>query len=67
MLVLSRKRQECIRISDGVVVTVLGIHGGIVKLGIEAPQQMHVVRTELITASVKSSDRAMSATIVPLA
>jgi carbon storage regulator CsrA len=32
-----------------VVITVLSIQGGTVKLGIEAPRQMHVMHTELIT------------------
>lgn len=50
MLILSRKRQESIRISGDMVVTVLAFHGSIVKLGIEAPRQMHVMRTELTTA-----------------
>lgn len=58
MLVLSRKRQESIRISDDVVVTVLAIQGSSVKIGIEAPRKMHVVRSELTTVPVKSPDRA---------
>ena len=47
MLVLSRKRQESIRISDDIVVTVLGIHGNKVQLGIEAPAEIPVHRTEV--------------------
>ena len=47
MLVLSRKIGERIRIGDGVVVTVVRITGGGVRLGIEAPPEMPVVREEL--------------------
>ena len=47
MLVLSRKRQESIRISDDIVVTVLAIHGKKVQLGIEAPAEIPVHRTEV--------------------
>ncbi len=47
MLVLSRKRQESIRIRDDIVVTVLAIQGNKVRLGIEAPKETHVLRTEL--------------------
>ncbi len=47
MLVLSRKRQESIRIRDDIVVTVLSIQGNKVRLGIEAPKEIHVLRTEL--------------------
>ncbi len=47
MLVLSRKVGERIRIGDGVFITVVRITGGGVRLGIEAPAEMPVVREEL--------------------
>jgi len=47
MLVLSRKVGERIRIGDGITVTVVRVTGGGVRLGIEAPQEMPVVREEL--------------------
>ncbi|HTR99812.1 MAG TPA: carbon storage regulator CsrA [Bacteroidota bacterium] len=47
MLILARKAEEEIRIGDNVVIKVLGIHNGQVKLGIEAPRDMRVVRGEL--------------------
>jgi len=47
MLVLSRKAHEGIWIGDNVLVTVLSIQRGRVKLGIEAPDEVHVERTEL--------------------
>ena len=50
MLVLSRKCEESIRISDDIVITVLEIRGARVKLGIQAPVQMRVLRTELLAA-----------------
>lgn len=50
MLVLMRRQQESIRISDEVVVTVVAIRGRTVRLGIEAPPHIRVVRTELISA-----------------
>lgn len=49
MLVLSRKRGESIIIADGLItVTVLEIHGRQVRLGIEAPRDISVVREELV-------------------
>jgi carbon storage regulator len=48
MLVLSRKRQESIRISDEIVVTVLAVHGNKVQLGIEAPAEVPVHRGEVL-------------------
>jgi carbon storage regulator len=47
MLVLSRKTNESICISDKIVVTMLGIHGKTVRLGIEAPIDVPVRRQEV--------------------
>ena len=47
MLVLSRKLTESIHIGDSVVVTVLEIQGHKVRLGIEAPKDIHILRSEL--------------------
>lgn len=50
MLVLSRKRDEriIIGISGDIVVTVLEIHNDKVRLGIEAPREIPIVRQELL-------------------
>ncbi|MCA9177496.1 MAG: carbon storage regulator [Planctomycetales bacterium] len=47
MLVLTRKLQEQIRIGDNVVVTVLRVQGNSVRLGVEAPQEVSILRGEL--------------------
>jgi len=47
MLILARKGEEEIRIGDNIVIKVLGIHNGQVKLGIDAPRDVRVVRGEL--------------------
>lgn len=47
MLVLSRKTGERIWIGDDIAVTVVRITGGGVRIGIEAPSEMPVVREEL--------------------
>ena len=47
MLVLSRKSTESIHIGDNVVVTVLEIRGNKVRIGIDAPKEIHVLRSEL--------------------
>jgi carbon storage regulator len=49
MLVLSRKPMERIQIGDSVVVTIMEIRGSTVRIGIDAPRHIHVLRTELIT------------------
>lgn len=47
MLVLSRKLNQEIVIGDNVKVTILKIKGNTVRLGIEAPRNVRVVRGEL--------------------
>ena len=47
MLVLSRKQQESIRINDNIVVTVLEIQRNKVRIGIDAPKEIPVLRSEL--------------------
>jgi carbon storage regulator len=47
MLVLSRKQSERIRLGNDIVVTVVRVSGDKVRLGIEAPSNMVVLRDEL--------------------
>ncbi|NBW96101.1 MAG: carbon storage regulator [Planctomycetia bacterium] len=47
MLVLSRKQNQRIRVGDSVVVTVVRVSGDKVRIGIEAPESMRVLRDEL--------------------
>lgn len=49
MLVLSRKETERIRLGDSIVLTIVQISGDKVRLGIEAPSDMLVLRDELET------------------
>ena len=48
MLVLTRKLMEKLYIGDNVCVTVVRLEGGQVRLGIEAPREVAVVRAELL-------------------
>ena len=48
MLVLSRCKKERIAIGDNIFITVLGIEGGRVRIGIEAPASVPIRRTELL-------------------
>ena len=47
MLILSRRIGEIIRIGPHIVVTVLGVNGSQVRLGIEAPKDVAVHREEV--------------------
>jgi carbon storage regulator len=47
MLVLTRKVGERIQIGDKIFITVVRINGMAVRLGVEAPAELAVVRQEL--------------------
>lgn len=47
MLVLSRKVNEEIQIGDNIIIKVVQVRNGKVRLGIVAPRDVNVVRTEL--------------------
>jgi carbon storage regulator len=47
MLILSRRIDESLKIGDDVTVTVLGVRGGQVRLGIQAPRSVPVDRKEV--------------------
>lgn len=49
MLVLTRKLMEKLYIGDDVCVTIVRIEGGQVRLGIEAPREVPVIRAELVS------------------
>lgn len=56
MLILTRRVGEAIQIREGddrIYVTVVEIKGAKVRLGIEAPDDVRIVRTELIEAEIK--------------
>jgi carbon storage regulator CsrA len=48
MLVLARKLDESIVIGDNIVVKVVSVENGVVKLGIDAPKEISIIRNELI-------------------
>ncbi len=55
MLVLTRKVDESITIGDSIVLTVLGIEGERVKIGINAPRDMLILRQEVFLAVQEQS------------
>ena len=58
MLVLSRRRSETLLLGAGVRITVLKVERNSVRLGIEAPEDVSIVRTELLEAcSTKPASR----------
>ena len=58
MLVLSRRERERIRLGDSIVVTVVRVAGDKVRLGIEAPPHVLVLRDELEPRVVSDPETA---------
>jgi carbon storage regulator len=52
MLVLTRKTGESIAIQPGIYLTVVAVEGRQVRLGIDAPESVTILRTELLDASL---------------
>jgi len=65
VLVLARKCGETIRVGEGIRITVVGIAGGQVRLGIEAPETVSVHREEvwerIAAANVEASSTSIDA------
>ena len=47
MLVLSRKESEKIKLGDDITITVVRVSGDRVRIGIEAPKDLIILRREL--------------------
>jgi len=48
MLVLARKLDESIVLGDNITIKVISIDKGVVKLGIDAPREVSIIRNELL-------------------
>lgn len=62
LLILTRKKEEAILIGKDIVVKVLGIEGDRVRLGIEAPRDMKVLREELYNEVSNENIKALEST-----
>jgi carbon storage regulator len=56
MLILTRRVGESLMIGDEVSITVLGIRGGQVRIGIDAPKDVPVHREEIYN-KIKSEEK----------
>lgn len=57
MLILSRRSGESITIGDEITITIVGISGSQVRLGIAAPREVRVLREEIYKA-IREENRA---------
>ena len=65
MLVLTRKLMEKLFIGDDICVTVVRLEGGQVRLGIDAPREVTVVRAELVPERASPRPKAEGRTLPP--
>ena len=56
MLVLSRRVRERVRLGDSIVLTIVRVSGDRVRLGIEAPDDVLVLREELEIRAAPESE-----------
>ena len=64
MLVLTRKLQETIKIGDQVTIHILKVKGNTVRLGIDAPRQIRVMRGELADKEAAADEQLAAKTPV---
>ena len=57
MLVLSRKESEKVLLGDDIVLTIVRLSGDRVRLGIEAPSEMLILRQELDEKDIENLPR----------
>ncbi len=54
MLILTRRANEKIFIGEDIVLVVLGIENNRVKLGLQAPNEVPILREEIISDALKA-------------
>lgn len=59
MLVLSRKVNETIQIGEQITIRVLEVKGDTVRIGIEAPKNIDILRGELVESVTETNEEAV--------
>jgi carbon storage regulator len=60
MLVLTRKPEESIQIGENITVTIIKVNGKAVRVGIDAPDDIRIIRSELADKPSGGSKGAQS-------
>lgn len=67
MLVLSRKVNDIIHIGEDIQIRMIGVQGDTVKIGIEAPKSVDIVRGELLASLSATNTDALTVKVEHLA
>ncbi|WP_153722660.1 carbon storage regulator CsrA [Sporosarcina cascadiensis] len=60
MLVLSRKSNDTIQIAENIEIRILEIKGDTVRIGIEAPKSVDILRGELVQSISETNTEAIT-------
>ncbi|ARF15076.1 carbon storage regulator CsrA [Sporosarcina ureae] len=60
MLVLSRKVNEVIQIADNIEIRILEVKGDTVRIGIDAPKSIEILRGELVQSITETNQEALT-------
>jgi len=63
MLVLTRKLQQQIKIGEQITVTILKVKGSTVRIGVQAPREVRVIRGELPKAGAAASEQSVEVAV----
>jgi len=66
MLVLTRKAGEGIKLDENVTINILSVEGDRVRIGIQAPKDMRIIRCELLEETINTNREAASAPVINL-
>lgn len=62
MLVLSRKLNQKIKIGDDIEITVVSVNGDNIRIGIEAPKHVKILRSEVYEEIQNQNQQAITTT-----
>ncbi|QTD41183.1 carbon storage regulator CsrA [Sporosarcina sp. Te-1] len=60
MLVLSRKVNETIKIGDEIEIRIIEVKGDTIRIGIEAPKNVEILRGELVQSISETNTEAIT-------